>query len=165
MPTAGVDDNGSGVSVLLELAHRFYDMDTPCTLQFVFFDTEEYGAYAGSSCFVYTYLMTNNLLDDVLCCINIDSIAGGDRLYGYGGEYDEDGKLTREWVYDEANLIADDLGLDLYTLQNKLLSFSLRQDFLEVTATILPRRAFLTFIWKQVFGAMMTEQAAMMKHI
>ena len=42
MPTAGVDDNGSGVSVLLELAHRFYDMDTPCTLQFVFFDTEEY---------------------------------------------------------------------------------------------------------------------------
>lgn len=44
----------------------------------------------------------NNLLDDVLCCINIDSIAGGDRLYGYGGEYDEDGKLTREWVYDEA---------------------------------------------------------------
>ncbi len=77
------------MSVLLELAHRFYDMDTPCTLQFVFFDTEEYGAYAGSSCFVYTYLMTNNLLDDVLCCINIDSIAGGDRLYGYGGEYDE----------------------------------------------------------------------------
>ena len=75
MPTAGVDDNGSGVSVLLELAHRFYDMDTPCALQFVFFDTEEYGAYAGSSCFVYTYLMTNNLLDDVLCCINIDSIA------------------------------------------------------------------------------------------
>ena len=49
--------------------------------------------------------------------------------------------------------------------QNKLLSFSLRQDFLEVTATILPKRAFLTFIWKQVFGAMMTEQAAMMKHI
>ena len=123
MPTAGVDDNGSGVSVLLELAHRFYDMDTPCTLQFVFFDTEEYGAYAGSSCFVYTYLMTNNLLDDVLCCINIDSIAGGDRLYGYGGEYDEDGKLTREWVYDEANLIADDLGLDLYTLPEQVTEF------------------------------------------
>ena len=27
MPTAGVDDNGSGVSVLLELAYRVYDME------------------------------------------------------------------------------------------------------------------------------------------
>ena len=52
-----------------------------------------------------------------------DAIAGGDRLYGYGGEYDEDGKLTREWVYDEANLIADDLGLDLYTLPEQVTEF------------------------------------------
>lgn len=40
-----------------------------------------------------------------------------------GGEYDEDGKLTREWVYDEANLIADDLGLDLYTLPEQVTEF------------------------------------------
>lgn len=123
MPTGGVDDNGSGVCVLLELAKRFYDVETPCTLQFVFFDTEEYASYAGSSCFVYTYLVPNELLENVLCCINVDSIAGGDRLYGYGGEYDEDGQLTREWVYDEANLIADELGIDLYTLPEQVEEF------------------------------------------
>ena len=123
MPTGGVDDNGSGVCVLLELAKRFYDVETPCTLQFVFFDTEEYASYAGSSCFVYTYLVPNGLLENVLCCINVDSIAGGDRLYGYGGEYDEDGQLTREWVYDEANLIADELGIDLYTLPEQVEEF------------------------------------------
>ena len=95
----------------------------------------------------------------------LNSIAGGDRLYGYGGEYDEDGKLTREWVYDEANLIADDLGLDLYTLPEQVTEFQSPTRLLERQTTILQRRAFLTFIWKQVFGAMMTEQAAMMKHI
>lgn len=123
MPTFGIDDNGSGVSVVLELAKRFYSMETPCTLQFVFFDNEEYGHYAGSCCYVHTYLEPNNLLENILCCINIDSIAGGDRLYGYGGEYTEEDTLIREWVYEEANLIADEMDIPLYTLPEQVEMF------------------------------------------
>ena len=101
----------------------------------------------------------------MLCCINIDSIAGGDLSYGYGGEYDENGNLTREWVYDEANLIADDLGLDLYTLPEEVTEFQSPTRLLGSDSYYFAKEAFLTFIWKQVFGAMMMEQAAMMKHI
>ena len=38
--TYGIDDNGSGLCVVLELAKRFYSISTPYTIQFCFFDGE-----------------------------------------------------------------------------------------------------------------------------
>lgn len=39
----GVDDNGSGVAVILEVARLFGDQQTPLTLEIAFFDQEEQG--------------------------------------------------------------------------------------------------------------------------
>ena len=53
--TPGADDNGTGVAVLLELAHLFRDVsietDTPVSLELIFFDLEEAGLQGS---FAYT---------------------------------------------------------------------------------------------------------------
>jgi len=120
--TTGTDDNGSGVSVLLELAQRFADIDTPCTLQFVFFDNEEYGGFVGSYNFVNYVLNEQGLLDDVLCFINLDSVGAGDRLYAYSGVYDEADNLTQIWPLQLAQAAAGISNVSLCTLPEEVAS-------------------------------------------
>lgn len=118
--TAGIDDNGSGVSVLLELAERFHDQETPCTLNFVFFDNEEHGGFVGSYNYVNYVLKEQELLDDVLCYLNIDSIGGGDRLHAYGGIYDKTNTLQQIWPWNLAHSVADEEAITLYTLPEQV---------------------------------------------
>ena len=107
--TNAAEDNGTGVSVLLELAQRFRTMDTPYSIRFLLFDIEEY-AYVGS-----TYYVAHQDVSNVLCCINLDSIGIGDSLYGYSGDYEGD-TLVRVWPLEQALATASYLGLDLKTL-------------------------------------------------
>ena len=107
--TNAAEDNGTGVSVLLELAQRFQNMDTPYSIRFLLFDIEEY-AYVGS-----TYYVQHQDVSNVICCINLDSIGIGDSLYGYSGDYEGD-TLVRAWPLEQALATASYLGLDLKTL-------------------------------------------------
>ncbi|MBQ8639130.1 MAG: M28 family peptidase [Lachnospiraceae bacterium] len=120
--TGGVDDNGSGVSVLLELAQRFADEETPCTIQFVFFDNEEHGGFVGSCTYINTHMIPNGLLDKTICYINLDSIGAGDRLHAYGGSYAEDGTLTGLWPYQLAITAAQINNVALYTIPDAVAS-------------------------------------------
>lgn len=120
--TDGADDNASGVGVLLELAQRFADVETPCTIQFVFFDGEENGGYVGSCQYINFVLTEQELLDKILCYINIDSVGAGDRLYAYGGVYEDDGTLTQIWPYQLAMAAAEVSGIPLYTLPEEVAS-------------------------------------------
>ncbi len=122
--TTGTDDNGSGVSVLLELAQRFASIDTSCTIQFVFFDNEELGGYVGSYNYINYVLGKQGLLDDVLCYLNLDSIGAGDRLYAYGGIYDETDTLTQIWPLQLAQAAAGISGYSLCTLPEEVASHS-----------------------------------------
>ena len=81
--TYGIDDNGSGVAVLLETASWAYSQnDLPYTVRFILFDQEE-NDNCGSSYYVNN--LSDNELGNISLMINIDSIAAGDNCYIYGG--------------------------------------------------------------------------------
>ncbi|XP_054168156.1 uncharacterized protein LOC128965475 [Oppia nitens] len=62
--TSGVNDNGSGISALLEIIHLLnaYNCRLTYSLMFVALDLEEYGAL-GSKYFVNDYLIPNELIE------------------------------------------------------------------------------------------------------
>ncbi|MBE6948631.1 MAG: M20/M25/M40 family metallo-hydrolase [Ruminococcaceae bacterium] len=114
--TAGVDDNGSGVSVTLETAMRMYGVDTPYTIVFVFFGAEETGlrgskAYAGA--------MTEEDIANTICMINLDSILAGTYRYLYSGDATTDAEgntiVEKAWPFHQAMEIAEALELDMHS--------------------------------------------------
>ncbi|HEX7555876.1 MAG TPA: M28 family peptidase, partial [Leptolinea sp.] len=91
--SSGVDDNGSGIAVLLETAKRVKDMETPYTIRFVFFDAEETGL-EGS--FFYVSKMLPQEIENTVAMINLDSLAAGDYTYIYGNE--GEAGVIRDWA-------------------------------------------------------------------
>ena len=79
----GANDNGSGTSVVLELARTMAARPTPFTLQFVGFDAEEIGL-VGSSHFVSQ--LTEAQRQSVVGMINLDMIGVGDKSLIGGSE-------------------------------------------------------------------------------
>ncbi len=112
--TAGVDDNGSGVSVVLETVKRLYNVETPYTIIFVFFGAEEQGL-RGSRAYVSN--MTQEDIENTICMINIDSVLAGTYRYMYSGDATRDvnGEVIVEnsWPFYQAMAISEqfDLGM------------------------------------------------------
>lgn len=94
---SGVDDNGSGVAVMLEAAKRISEIQTPFTIRFIFFDSEETGL-EGSK--FYTARMTQEEIDNTVAMINLDSLAVGDYTYIYGSEGGTG--AIRDWALEYA---------------------------------------------------------------
>lgn len=95
---SGIDDNGSGVAVLLEAANQVQSIETPYTIRFVFFDSEETDL-EGSG--YYAAQMTQEEVENTIAMINLDSLAVGDITYIYGTEGDEG--IIRDWTLDYAS--------------------------------------------------------------
>lgn len=102
----GVDDNGSGVAVALEVAKRIKAIETPYTIEFVFFGAEEVDIIGSAA---YVNQMTPEQIKNTVLMINFDSLVAGDLAYVYGNA-DEMGK-ARERVLE----IAKNANLDLIT--------------------------------------------------
>lgn len=102
----GVDDNASGVGVLLETAEVLKNIKTPYSIVFVAFGAEEVGLQGSK---YYANTMTEEEIANTVGMINLDSLAVGDQMYVYGNE-GEDG-----FIRDQALAIAKKKKLDLET--------------------------------------------------
>lgn len=99
----GVDDNASGVAVLLEVAQLLQNVQTPYTIRFVAFGAEEAGI-CGSHYFVEQ--MNKAAIENTVAMINLDSLIAGDITYVYG---DAGRGSLRDWIIRAAA----DAGFDL----------------------------------------------------
>jgi len=82
----GVDDNGSGVGVLLEVAEVLKHIKTPYSIKFVTFGAEEVGLQGSS---YYARNMSAEEIENTVAMINLDSLAAGDKMYVYGSPGDD----------------------------------------------------------------------------
>jgi alkaline phosphatase isozyme conversion protein len=95
--SAGADDNASGVAVMLEVAESVADLDTPYTVQFIAFGSEEIDL-DGSNYFVDN--LSKNELQKIIGMINLDSLIAGDKTYAYGNT--GPGSM-RDWILEDAD--------------------------------------------------------------
>ncbi|MGQ8775107.1 aminopeptidase [Serratia sp. NA_112.1] len=74
----GVDDNASGIGVMLELAERLKNIPTTYGLRFVATSAEEIGSLGAQN---YLQRMSPEEKRNTVLVINLDSLITGDRLY------------------------------------------------------------------------------------
>jgi hypothetical protein len=93
----GMDDNASGVAVLLETCKRFYSLQTKYTLRFIFFGSEEYGMIGSK---YYIEKLPAERLENIHCIINLDGLIAGDKLYVHGSKGNKG--AVRDWFLNMA---------------------------------------------------------------
>ncbi len=89
----GADDNASGVGVMLEVAERIANMNTPYTIVFIAFGSEE-NDLDGS--YHYAELMSPTETQNTIAYVNLDSLAAGDITYVYSDEGED--AFLRDWA-------------------------------------------------------------------
>lgn len=79
------DDNGSGISILLELCEIFKDIDSPCNLKFIFFGAEEINILGKGLHGSYNYVesLSSREKSKIKYMINLDTLVSGDKMYAY----------------------------------------------------------------------------------
>lgn len=108
--THGIDDNGSGLSIVLESAMRMIDKKTPYTIQYIFFGAEEMATWGSRH---YINSLSDKAKENILFMINIDSVIGSDILTMSGGAPQNDGTVKDDWAVLQAFEFVENLGLDI----------------------------------------------------
>jgi alkaline phosphatase isozyme conversion protein len=93
----GADDNASGVAVMLEVAGLIANKQTPYTIRFVAFGSEE-NDLDGS--YYFAARMDGEDVANTIAMINLDTLAAGDFTYVYSDEGEN--AFLRDWVLNWA---------------------------------------------------------------
>jgi len=104
----GLDDNASGVGMLLELADRLKDVQTADTVVFIAFGAEETGSLGAKS-----YIERMTMVDcwKAVVMINIDGLITGDKIYFHAGRNTTAREPKAGFARDRALAIAEKLGI------------------------------------------------------
>lgn len=110
----GVDDNASGVGVMLELAEHLKNISTLYSVRFIALSAEEIGSLGAKN---YLQRMSEQEKENTLLVINVESLIIGDRLYFNSGHSTSNdiAKKTR----DQALIMARHYGIPAYTNPGK----------------------------------------------
>ncbi len=94
----GADDNASGVAVMLETAELVANLQTPYSIRFIAFGSEESGL---DGSYYYAAQMDEGEVENTLAMVNLDSLAAGDITYVYSDEGED--AFLRDWVLEWAD--------------------------------------------------------------
>jgi hypothetical protein len=100
----GAADNASGIGLLLELAGRLREAETRQTLVFVAFGAQQQNA-AGARYYLERLAKADRRA--LIGMIDLDAVAGGERLVAYGPEGEG------SWLRDGLGSVADEQGIEL----------------------------------------------------
>lgn len=95
------DDNGSGISILLELCEVLKDTESPYNLKFVFFGAEEINVLGAGLHGSYDYVesLSQKEKDKIKYMINLDTLVSGDKMYAYNCYKNEEmNELSKEFL-------------------------------------------------------------------
>lgn len=107
----GLDDNGSGASVLTELARNLDGLKLENGLQVVGFGAEEEGL-RGSTAFVQSLNASQRA--NMLAMINLDSLITGDMMYAHAGQ-NSVANPALDALRQHTFAIAKELGISLFS--------------------------------------------------
>lgn len=107
----GLDDNGSGASVLTEIARNLGGLKLENGLQVVGFGAEEEGL-RGSKAFVESLSASQRA--NMLAMINLDSLITGDMMYAHAGQNSIDNPALAS-LREHTLKIARELNINLFT--------------------------------------------------
>ncbi|MFN4238788.1 MAG: aminopeptidase [Vogesella sp.] len=104
----GLDDNASGLGVLLELARSVAELPAEHTLVFIGFGAEELGRKGSQA---YLASLTPAQRANILLMINLDSLLTGDQLYFTAGKQTTAANPAAGAARDRALALATSLGI------------------------------------------------------